>query len=264
MIDGGSMFDGLDISILAPAFLAGVIVLMTHIPLGREVLKRGIIFIDLAIAQIAGLGVIVAFQFGWEMHGIEAQVAAVTSALLGAWLLHLIEKKAGAHLEALIGVSFVLAATASLLLLANNPHGGEHIKELLVGQILWVSWSQVLYAALVALIVVITWFRYKNKIGNIGFYILFAVSITSSVQLIGVYLVFTSLIVPALAASRYSEKPALILAFIVGVIGYLSGLVVSALFDLPSGAVIVWCLAISALLLPMLLSKLFVASAKER
>jgi zinc/manganese transport system permease protein len=264
MIDGGSMFDGLDISILAPAFLAGVIVLMTHIPLGREVLKRGIIFIDLAIAQIAGLGVIVAFQFGWEMHGIEAQVAAVTSALLGAWLLHLIEKKAGAHLEALIGVSFVLAATASLLLLANNPHGGEHIKELLVGQILWVSWSQVLYAALVALIVVITWFRYKNKIGNIGFYILFAVSITSSVQLIGVYLVFTSLIVPALAASRYSEKPALILAFIVGVIGYLSGLVVSALFDLPSGAVIVWCLAISALLLPMLLSKLFIASAKER
>jgi zinc/manganese transport system permease protein len=263
MIDGGSMFDGLDISILAPAFLAGVIVLMTHIPLGREVLKRGIIFIDLAIAQIAGLGVIIAFQFGWDMHGIEAQVAAVTSALLGAWLLHLIEKKAGAHLEALIGVSFVLAATASLLLLANNPHGGEHIKELLVGQILWVDWSQVLNAAVISLIVVFTWFNYRNKIGNIGFYILFAVSITSSVQLIGVYLVFTSLIVPALAASRYSEKPALLLAFIVGVSGYFSGLIVSAFFDLPSGAVIVWCLAISALLIPVLLSNLFVASANE-
>jgi zinc/manganese transport system permease protein len=264
MIDGGSMSDGLDISILAPAFLAGVIVLMTHIPLGREVLKRGIIFIDLAIAQIAGLGVIIAFQFGWDMHGVEAQVAAVTSALLGAWLLHVIEKKAGIHLEALIGVSFVLAATASLLLLANNPHGGEHIKELLVGQILWVDWSQVLYAAIVSLIVVITWFKYKNKIGNIGFYILFAVSITSSVQLIGVYLVFTSLIVPALAASRYSEKPALMLAFIVGVSGYFSGLIVSAFFDLPSGAVIVWCLAISALLVPVLLSNLFIASAKEK
>ena len=263
MIDGGSMSDGLDISILAPAFLAGVIVLMTHIPLGREVLKRGIIFIDLAIAQIAGLGVIIAFQFGWDMHGVEAQVAAVMSALLGAWLLHVIEKKAGIHLEALIGVSFVLAATASLLLLASNPHGGEHIKELLVGQILWVDWSQVLYAAIVSLIVVITWFKYKNKIGNIGFYILFAVSITSSVQLIGVYLVFTSLIVPALAASRYSEKPALMLAFIVGVSGYFSGLIVSALFDLPSGAVIVWCLAVSALLVPVLLSNLFIASANE-
>ncbi len=199
------MVDSLDLSILAPAFLAGVMVLLTHIPLGREVLKRGIIFIDLAIAQIAGLGVIVAFQFGWEMHGIEAQFAAVISALLGAWLLHAIEKKAGEHLEALIGVSFVLAATASLLMLANNPHGSEHLKELLVGQILWVDWSQILVAAVVSLIVVFVWFNYKNKIGNIGFYILFAVSITSSVQLIGVYLVLTSLIVPALAAAKYQK-----------------------------------------------------------
>jgi zinc/manganese transport system permease protein len=262
-MDLSAMSDGLDLSILAPAFLAGVIVLLTHIPLGREVIKRGIIFIDLAIAQIAGMGVIIAFQFGWEMHGVEAQVAAVISALAGAWILHSLEKRAGEHLEALIGISFVLAATASLLLLANNPHGGEHIKELLVGQILWVDWSQVSYAAVVALVVVITWFRYKHKIGNIGFYILFAISITSSVQLIGVYLVFTSLIVPALAASRYSEKPALVLAFIIGISGYFSGLIASAFFDLPSGAVIVWCLAISALLVPVLLSKLFIASAKE-
>ena len=249
--------EGLDISILAPAFLAGIIVLLTHIPLGREVIKRGIIFIDLAIAQIAGLGVIIAFQFGGEMHGLEAQVAAITSALMGAWLLHSIEKKAGEHLEALIGVSFVLAATASILMLAHNPHGSEHLKELLVGQILWVDWSQILVAAVVSLIVVFVWFNYKNKIGNIGFYILFAVSITSAVQLIGVYLVFTSLIVPALAAAKYQTKPALILAGIIGITGYLSGLIASALFDLPSGAVIVWCLAISALVLPALLSNFF-------
>ena len=197
------MSDGLDLSILAPAFLAGVIVLLTHIPLGREVIKRGIIFIDLAIAQIAGMGVIIAFQFGWEMHGMEAQVAAVISALAGAWILHSLEKRAGQHLEALIGISFVLAATASLLLLANNPHGGEHIKELLVGQILWVDWSQVSYAAVLALAVVIICLKYRDNIGYIGFYILFAVYIKSSVNLIGVYLVFTILIVPALAASRY-------------------------------------------------------------
>ena len=251
--------DSIDISILAPAFLTGVIILMTHIPLGREVVKRGIIFIDLAIAQIAGLGVIIAFQFGWEMHGLEAQIAAVTSALLGAWLLHSIEKKAGQHLEALIGVSFVLAATASILMLAHNPHGSEHIKELLVGQILWVDWSQVLIAAVISLIVVFVWFNYKNKIGNIGFYVLFAVSITSAVQLIGVYLVFTSLIVPALAAAKYQTKPALVLAGIIGITGYLSGLIASALFDLPSGAVIVWCLAISALVVPVPLSKLFIS-----
>lgn len=256
--------DGLDLSILAPAFLAGVIVLMTHIPLGREVIRRGIIFIDLAIAQIAGLGVIIAFQFGGEMHGLEAQGAAITSALLGAWLLHSLEKKAGRHLEALIGISFVLAATASLLLLAHNPHGSEHLKELLVGQILWVDWPQIISAAVVSVIVVITWFRYKNKIGNLGFYTLFAVSITMSVQLIGVYLVFTSLIVPALAVAKYSSKTGLTLAFIIGVCGYLSGLLVSALFDMPSGAVIVWCLAISALIIPMLLSGLLQTEQQKR
>lgn len=263
MMEVTNMLDGLDLTILLPAFLTGVIILMTHIPLGREVIKRGIIFIDLAIAQIAGLGVIIAFQFGWEMHGAEAQIAAVTSALIGAWLLHSIEKKAGPHLEALIGVSFVLAATASLLLLANNPHGSEHLKELLVGQILWVDWPQIITAAVVSLVVVFTWFRYKTRIGNIGFYILFAVSITSSVQLIGVYLVFTSLIVPALAAVKYPTKPALILAFIIGITGYFTGLIVSALFDLPSGAVIVWCLAISALVIPVVLSNLFVIAENE-
>ena len=72
--------------------LTGVIVLMTHIPLGREVIKRGIIFIDLAVAQIAGLGVIIAYQFGWHIHGIEAQIAAISSALVGAAVLRAIER----------------------------------------------------------------------------------------------------------------------------------------------------------------------------
>ena len=250
------MFDSLDVSILLPAFLAGMIVLLTHIPLGREVIRRGIIFIDMAVAQIAGLGVLVAYQFGWDMHGIQAQMAAVLSALIGVWLLHSIEKKAGEHLEALIGVSFVLAATASVLMLSNNPHGGEHLKELLVGQILWVDWSQIISAALMSVFVVFIWFNYRNRIGGIGFYILFALSITLSVQLIGVYLVFASLIIPALAAAKYQTKPALVIAGIVGITGYLAGLIVSALFDLPSGAVIVWCLAISAFVIPVLLSNL--------
>lgn len=255
-----NLADGLDLSILAPAFIAGVIVLITHIPLGREVLKRGIIFIDLAIAQMAGLGVIIAFQFGLEMHGIEAQAVAVVSALTGAWMLHYLDKVSSEHLEALIGISFILAATASILLLANNPHGSEHLKELLVGQILWVDWSQILISAVVTAIVVFAWFNYKNRIGNIGFYVLFAISITLSVQMIGVYLVFTSLIVPALATIKYSPRPAFVLAAIIGVAGYLSGLIVSALFDLPSGAVIVWCLVVSALLIPVILSSFFMAS----
>jgi zinc/manganese transport system permease protein len=241
--------EGLDISILAPAFAAGLIVLMTHIPLGYEVLRRGIIFIDIAVAQIAGLGVIIAYSFGWEEHGIEAQVAAVTSALLGAWILGLLESRHGKHQEALIGTSFILAATGGILLLANNPHGGEHLKELLVGQILWVEWHQLSVAAVVSIAVVLLWSRFREKIGGLGFYLLFAVAITVSVQLVGVYLVFASLIIPALATIGYNEKPGAVLSVIIGVVGYAAGLILSALLDLPSGAVIVWTIAASALII---------------
>jgi len=241
--------EGLDASILMPAFIAGLIVLLTHIPLGYEVLRRGIIFIDIAVAQIAGLGVIIAYTLGWDEHGFEAQIAAVISALIGAWALSRLEKKYGEHQEALIGTSFILAATGGILLLANNPHGGEHLKELLVGQILWVEWGQLLYAAIISIIVLSIWVQFREKIGSLGFYMLFAVAITVSVQLVGVYLVFASLIVPALATIGYTTKSGFGLSVIIGTCGYASGLVLSALLDLPSGAVIVWMIAISALLI---------------
>lgn len=248
-------FEGLDASILAPAFVAGLIVLSTHIPLGYEVLRRGIIFIDIAVAQIAGLGVIIAYTLGWDEHGLEAQLAAVISALLGAWLLGRLETRYGRYQEALIGTSFILAATGGILLLANNPHGGEHLKELLVGQILWVEWQQLFLAAIISLAVLIVWLGYRAKIGSLGFYLLFAIAITVSVQLVGIYLVFASLIVPALATTGYSVRSGLGLSVIIGVTGYASGLILSALLDLPSGAVIVWTIVIAALLLKLAIPK---------
>lgn len=244
--------EGLDISILLPAFVAGMVVLLTHIPLGREVIKRGIIFIDLAVAQIAGLGVIIAFQFGAETNGIKVQLAAVVSALLGVWIIHLLEKKAGEHLEAIIGICFILAASASVLLLAHNPHGGHHLKELLVGQILWVAWPQIINAAIISIAIVLIWINYADKIGRTGFYLLFAIAITLSVQLVGIYLVFASLIIPALATAKLKTRQAMIVAAIIGALGYFFGLIASALFDLPGGAVIVWSLAMTALFTPLL------------
>ena len=241
--------DGLDISILAPAFVAGMIVLMTHIPLGHEVLRRGIIFIDIAIAQIAGLGVIIAYTLGWDEHGIEAQIAAVACALAGAWVLSWLETKYGDHQEALIGTSFILAATGGILLLANNPHGGDHLKELLVGQILWVEWGQLLKAAVISAVVLGLWLKFRDRIRGPGFYTLFAVAITVSVQLVGVYLVFASLIVPALATVGCSGRSGYGISVIIGVSGYAAGLVLSALLDLPSGAVIVWTIALAALII---------------
>ena len=128
-----------DWSIIGPALLAGMLVLSTHVPLGRKVLERGIIFIDLAIAQIAGLGVILADTMGWQAHGWEVQAVAVSAAMIAALGLNFTEKLWPDIQEALIGVLFILAATASILLLADNPHGGEHLKDLLVGQILWID-----------------------------------------------------------------------------------------------------------------------------
>jgi zinc/manganese transport system permease protein len=137
---------------------------------------------------------------------------------------------------------FVLAATGGILLLADNPHGGEHLKDLLVGQILWVSFAQLIPVAVLTAIICILWFRFEQKLGHTGFYLLFAVSVTASVQLVGIYLVFASLIVPALA-SRHYTRGRLAAGYGLGAAGYAIGLVFSALLDLPSGAVLVWALA---------------------
>ena len=147
---------GVELSILLPAFLAGLLVLATHVPLGQLVLERGIVFIDLAIAQVAGSrrrrrrrdGLGAAGLVGADQRGLgrpaERRLPAVERAAVRARLQ-----------EAMIGVVFVFAASAELILLGFNPHGAEHLKDLLVGQILWVEPRQlmpvaVLYAAVLA------------------------------------------------------------------------------------------------------------------
>lgn len=237
----------LEFSILLPAFLAGLLVLATHVPLGQQVLNRGIVFIDLAIAQVAGLGVTAADAFGFEPEGWRVQVAAVTAALIGALLLTWTEKKWPEVQEALIGVLFVVAACVELLILANNPHGGEHLKDLLVGQILWVSTSSLIPIAILYAVALAVWFSLRGRIGQAGFYVLFALVVTQSVQLVGIYLVFASLIIPALAARRYAQRFRLAIGYAVGLIGYVLGLVASSVFDLPTGAVIVVSLLVTFL-----------------
>jgi zinc/manganese transport system permease protein len=236
------------LSILWPAFLAGLLVVLSHVPLGQQVLSRGIVFIDLAIAQVAGLGVIAAHTAGFEITGWTTQIAAVCSALLAALLLTWTERKRPEAQEALIGVLFVLASTAQILLLANDPHGGEDLKDLLAGQILWVSTEQLVRAAILTAIFLVVWFRWRERFGRIGFYVLFAFMVTASVQLVGVYLVFTSLIVPALATYRYPLRRQLAIGYVFAFSSYLLGLWGSAVVDLPSSAVIVWVMAVVGLL----------------
>lgn len=250
------MDSAFDLSIVGPALVAGILVLSTHVPLGRRVLERGIIFIDLAIAQIAGLGVIFADYLGWEGHGWEVQLVAVSAAMAAAVGLNLTEKYWPDIQEALIGVLFILAASASILLLADNPHGGDHLKDLLVGQILWVDYAQLLPVALIYAVLLGLWFGLAHRLPTIGFYLIFAVAITASVQLVGVYLVFSSLIIPALATRRLPARVQLLAGWVIGLLGYVAGIGLSMRYDYPTGALVVWSMAAVAIAGAWLLPRL--------
>ena len=237
-----------DLSLIWPAFVAGVFVTATHAPLGMQVLRRGIVFIDLAVAQIAGLGVIVADWLGQDPQGWTVQAWAFGAAVTGALLLNLTEKRWPEVQEGIIGLTFVVASNAAILLLAANPHGAEHLKDLLIGQILWVNASRlpliaVIYAAILAI-----WFSWGERVGRIGFYLLFACAVTVSVQLVGLYLVFTTLIVPALATHRLARHR-LVVCYGLGALGYALGLGLSLISDLPPGPLIVCTMSGLGLLL---------------
>jgi zinc/manganese transport system permease protein len=229
-----------DLAIFWPALVAGLLVTATHVPLGIQVLKRGIVFIDLAVAQIAGLGVILGDWLGFEHHGVAAQLFALGAALAGALLLNLTERLWPEVQEAIIGVIFVLAANAAILLLAANPHGAEHLKDLLVGQILWVKAGDLPLLALASAVILILWFWSRSRV---AFYLLFACAVTVSVQLVGIYLVFATLIVPALATRRMS-RGRLAVCYLLGAIAYVTGLALSAISDLPAGPAIVCTIAV--------------------
>lgn len=238
----------LDPSLLGLPFVAGLLVLATHVPLGRRVLARGIIFLDLAVAQIAVLGVIAAHTLGWETQGWQTQLAATGAALAGAAFLAWCEARWPEIQEALIGSSFVVAASLAVLLLSNDPHGGEHLSELLTGQILWVGPAQLAQIAALYAVLLGFWRLLGERLGRLGFYLIFALAITASVQLIGVYLVFASLILPALSMRRVRGSPATLAGVALGGAAYAAGLAVSALADLPAGPAIVVALAALSLL----------------
>ena len=240
-----------DYNILLPALAAGLLVTATHVPLGMQVLARGIVFIDLAVAQIAGLGVIVADWLGFEPQGAAVQAAALGAALAGALLLNLTDKRWPEVQEAVIGVTFIVAANAAILLLAANPHGAEHLKDLLIGQILWADPARLPFAAAVSAVILAVWLAFAQRIGQIGFYLLFACAVTIAVQLVGVYLVFTTLIVPALA-TRHLARGRLAASYALGALGYAAGLGLSLVTDLPPGPLIVCLMA--ALGLPLFLT----------
>ena len=230
---------------MAPALAVGVVVTAVHAPLGIEVLKRGIVFIDLATAQVVGLAIIVLGLWiedpSWAVRQSASFGAGVGVALFFRW----VERKAPDEQEAVIGSCFIVAASAALLVLADSPHGAEELRHVLSGQILFVEWSDIAAFAPVYGLVAALWLAVPRMRTGSGFFILFALAVTASVQLVGVYVVFASLILPALAARRPTGY-VLTHALASGITAVVAAIAVSAVADLPAGPTLVVCFAGSA------------------
>lgn len=226
------------LEIIGPALAAGLVIALVHAPLGIEVLRRGIIFIDLAVAQIAGLGLVLAGILFHNANDLIAQITALLCALLGGLFFRGAERWFAKQLEAIIGCSFVVSASLALLLLADEPHGGEEIQHLLSGQILFVTWDDVVQHLPVYSVILLLWFVRPTVRGGIWFYLLFSLAITSSVQLVGVYVVFASLILPALACIG-ATSGAYRWSWLCGLLAITAGIFISTLVDLPAGPFLV-------------------------
>jgi zinc/manganese transport system permease protein len=251
-------------NILLPALLIGLMVSVVHTPLGIEVLKRGIIFIDLAIAQIAGLGYISTEKFVQSTHihsghghtenifswvTLIPSLGALSFALISGLIFRFIEKNFTEQLEAWIGVFFVLAASLSILILSNNPHGDEELKQLMSGQILFTTFRDVKLYLPFCIWIAAAWLMLPSLRKGLGFYFMFALTITATVQLIGIYVVFASLILPALVT--FGKNKPLLYAWLFSAASMLMGIGFSALIDAPTGPMIVTTYVIFGILITL-------------
>lgn len=238
------------ISIVGLPLFAGLLALASHVPLGEQVLKRGIVFIDLAIAQVAALGVLAASTLGADTPAATGvgTATALGSAVFIAWLA----RRWPDQREPLIGLVYVGSAALAVVWVSADPHGAHKLRALMAGDILWVTWNSAWPLALASLLAVLG-SRFKPRLLDEDryFYPVFAVMISLSVPVLGLYLVFAILIAPALGAlplRRAGQAHAGLIAFGSGAVGFAAGLTASFLFDLPSGPTIVLSLAAGAAL----------------
>ncbi|HEY3223970.1 MAG TPA: metal ABC transporter permease [Pseudolabrys sp.] len=237
------------IQFLWPAFLVAVCLVGIHAYFGIMVLARKVIFVDLALAQIAALGATVAFMLGHPPQSIATYGYSLTFTLLAAVLLAF-TRAWGTRVpqEALIGVIYVVAAAIAILLIDRAPQGAEHLKQILTGNILTSGFSDLaVIVPLYAAVGLLHWLlrRHMTGAGSLAwefvFYATFGIVVTSSVAIAGVLLVFSFLIIPAtigiLLADSLSRQ--LAIGWIIGVLVSAAGLAASFVFDLPTGAAMV-------------------------
>src|SRR5215204_399236 len=249
---------------LAAPFIASLILTGIHAYLGVHVVERGVIFVDLSLAQIAALGATIALLLpisGGDPHGPAVYWISLAFTFIGAFVFSTIRsRRAGIPQEAIIGICYAVASAAAILAMSKSTSESEHLKDMLVGNILAVSWAEVIKTAVLYSCVGIFHFIFRRQFLAISrshgdpestglnyrlwdflFYASFGFVVTSSVAIAGVLLVFCYLIVPSVAAMLYADSVGRRLA-----IGWTMGTIVSALgvylslvLDLPTGATIV-------------------------
>lgn len=249
------------LSFLAAPFAVCVVLVAILGYFGIHVLMRKVIFVDLALAQIAALGTIVAFLSGHEPGSAGSFAYALAATILGAAIFTFtrVRRERVPH-EAIIGISYVVASAAAMLVADRAPEGAEHIKELLAGTILWVTWSTVLKD--LAVVVAVGFFHYlfRSRFALISedpdtafergvhvhlwdflFYVSFGLVITVAVEVAGVLMVFAYLVAPAIVAIASSLRwaPRLAIAWTVGLVASAAGLLASYRWDFPSGPAVV-------------------------
>ena len=228
-----------ELSILFPALCIGLLMMLIHVPLGQEVLKRGIVFIDLSLAQLAAMGAI--FAGILDFNYVLTQIFALCFAILGGLLFFFVEKNFKEITEAIIGCTFVLSATLVIIVMSSIPHGAEHINDILSGQLLFVTTKNILYAGTIFLTATFLIYKKPEIFLKKYFYLTLSIIITTSVQICGVYLVFASLIFPAVATNYITNaKKRRIIEYLGETFGFIIGLTFSFYLDLPAGPAIVW------------------------
>lgn len=262
-------------SVMGPALAACLLLTAIYVYFGLHIVRRGVIFVDLALAQVAAMGGTVAFLLGYSLDGQGAYLFSLAFACFGSVVFTLARSREEVvPQEAIIGIVYAFAAAATVLLVDKAPHGAEHIKYLLVGNILWVSWSTIAWLSLIILVVAFFHYYFRGNISLVSvdperarktgvsvllwdllFYLSLAWIVTSSVQTAGVLLIFSFLIVPAVCGLLLSRsfRASLLLGWIVGVGVSLSGSALSYILDLPTGATIICLFGVTLLVIATLI-----------
>jgi zinc/manganese transport system permease protein len=247
---------------MLPPFVACLILVAIHSYLGLHVIAREVIFVDLALAQMAALGTTAGLLVGVMPGSAKAQLFAMAFVVVGAALFAITrthERGRVPH-EAIIGIVYVVASAAALLVADRAPRGADAIKDVLVGTILWVTWPAIIKLGVAYIVLGAALFALRRRFETISyapataiangwsirlwdfwFYLLFGVVITFSVPLGGVLLVFSFLVVPAVTAFLFTSEPRTLtlVAWSTGAVASALGLWVSYARDLPTGPTIV-------------------------